>query len=129
MKPLSAAETARAWEGVRGRNDPKKPIVVVATAGGGIRAASWTTQVLTGLAESCETSGGDNNFSSSLILVSSVSGGSVGNMYVVGSYYSAGRLRKDLIQVIRDVGARTSFIAVGWGVLYPVVVPTVPLFA
>jgi len=59
-EPLSAAETVRAWEGVRGRNDPKKPIVVVVTAGGGIRAASWTTQVLTGLAESCETSGGDS---------------------------------------------------------------------
>ena len=126
-EPLSAAETVRAWEGVRGRNDPKKPIVVVATAGGGIRAASWTTQVLTGLAESCETSGGDNHFSSSLILVSSVSGGSVGNMYVVGSYDSDGRLRKDLMQVIRDDAARTSLSAVGWGILYPDFVRTVPL--
>jgi len=117
----------RAWEGVRGRNDPKKPIVVVATAGGGIRTASWTTQVLTGLAESCETSGGDNNFSSSLILVSSVSGGSVGKMYVVGSYDSDGRLRKDLMQVIRDDAARTSLSAVGWGILYPDFVRTVPL--
>ncbi len=83
--------------------------------------------MLTGLAESCETSGGDNNFSSSLILVSSVSGGSVGNMYVVGSYDSDGRLRKDLMQVIRDDAARTSLSAVGWGILYPDFVRTVPL--
>jgi hypothetical protein len=126
-EPLSAAETVRAWEGVRGHNDPKKPIVVVATAGGGIRAASWTTQVLTGLAESCQASGGENNFSSSLLLVSSVSGGSVGNMYVVGSYDSDGSLRKDLMQVIRDDAARTSLSAVGWGILYPDFVRTVPL--
>jgi hypothetical protein len=48
-------------------------------------------------------------------------------MYVVGSYDSDGRLRKDLMQVIRDDAARTSLSAVGWGILYPDFVRTVPL--
>jgi hypothetical protein len=126
-EPVSAADAVHAWEKGRGHDDPRKPIVVVATAGGGIRAASWTSQVLTGLAEGCKTSGGENNFSSSLLLVSSVSGGSVGNMYVVGSYDSGGNLHEDLMKVIRDDAARTSLSAVGWGILYPDFVRTVPL--
>jgi len=124
----SAAETVRAWEKARGQNDPQKPIVVVATAGGGIRAAAWTTQVLTGLADKCKTPNDrDNYFSSSLLLVSSVSGGSVGNMYLVGSYDRSGELHRDLLPAIRTDSAKTSLSAVGWGMLYPDFVRTLPI--
>src|SRR5438477_1062385 len=44
---LTPADVVRAWQAAR-KKTPTDPVIVVATAGGGIRAAAWTTQVLTG---------------------------------------------------------------------------------
>ena len=52
------------------------PMVVVATAGGGVRAAYWTATVLGSLHEQAESRGID--FGNQLFAVSGVSGGSVG---------------------------------------------------
>ena len=52
--------------------DGTKPMVVIATAGGGIRAAHWTAAVLTGLTDAYPS------FPNSLFAISGVSGGSVG---------------------------------------------------
>ena len=58
---------------------PEKKLVVVATSGGGIQASGWTAQVLAGLQD--ETSGIGEDFTTSIGLISSVSGGSVGTMF------------------------------------------------
>ena len=54
------------------RSEPTKPLLVVATAGGGLRAAYWTATVLGAAADAAP------EFRRSLFAVSGVSGGSVG---------------------------------------------------
>ena len=127
--PASPQEVVRAWKSTRGKN-PNAPIIVVATAGGGIRASAWTAEVLTRIIGDCRQSDGSNSFTSSLVLVSSVSGGSEGTMYVIGSYDEAGQLIDNgkNLKDIRDDSSRTSLSAVGWGLLYPDFLRTIPLF-
>jgi hypothetical protein len=68
------AQAILAWhaaaQAAYGRDDP--PLVVVSTAGGGLRAAYWTATVLGALQDH------DANFDKSLLAVSGVSGGSLG---------------------------------------------------
>jgi len=68
---LSPAQVIRAGK-------PGSAVIVVAASGGGIKAAAWTTRVLTGLEES-----NPRIFGGSIRLISAVSGGSVGAMYFV----------------------------------------------
>jgi hypothetical protein len=125
--PPSPKQVLKAWESRRGK-DPTAPIVVVATAGGGIRASAWTAEVLTGIAADCQLSDGSNPFASSLLLVSSVSGGSEGTMYVLGSYNGSDGsfLDKEKLKKVRDDSAKSDLSAVGWGVLYPDLLRTIP---
>jgi len=117
--PLSPAGVVQAWENGK-RRQGSDTIVVVATAGGGIRAAAWTAEVMTELQGQC------SRVSNSLLLVSSVSGGSVGAMYVVGPYYGEGDYPTDL-EAIRQNARRSSLSAVGWGMAYPDLARTSPL--
>jgi hypothetical protein len=129
--PPSPQQVIQAWESTRGK-DPNAPIIVVATAGGGIRASAWTAEVLTGMAKDCRQSDGSSLFTSSLLLVSSVSGGSEGTMYVLGSYGGSNGsfLDKDLsdtrLTKVRNDSSASDLSAVGWGVLYPDLLRTVP---
>jgi hypothetical protein len=121
--PLAPRDVIEAWA-KRGRGQGSHTILVVATAGGGIRAAAWTAEVMTRLDEGCKAA------SSSLLLVSSVSGGTVGSMFVVGPYSGKGdypSTAQDLA-AIRYNAMRSSLGAVGWGLAYPDVARTVPLF-
>jgi len=61
-----------------------KPAVLVAAAGGGIQSSAWTARVLSGLKQDLQTSYPD--FDQSILVISSVSGGSVGAMYVADAY-------------------------------------------
>ena len=72
----------------RARSD-HKPIVLVAAAGGGIQAAGWTVQVLSGLEKKLDELHPDQPkiFVRSVRLLSGVSGGSTGVMYYVNSAY------------------------------------------
>jgi hypothetical protein len=56
--------------------------VVIMTAGGGIQAAAWTTQVLAGM----EALAGPD-FSRRVVLISSISGGSLGAYYAAVAYH------------------------------------------
>lgn len=114
------------WE--TARQIPNGPAIIVATAGGGIRAAAWTTQVLTGL--EAESRNCPATLSSSLLTISSVSGGSVGNMVFVAAYDSrSGKLSSDpaALASIRFNSSRSTLSAVGWGLLYPDSARTLPL--
>ena len=78
----------------------QRTLVVVTAAGGGIQAAAWTAEVLTGFDELW----GDG-FTRSVGLISSVSGGSVGVMYYAscGDWLGAGPVFDN---IHRDRGAR-----------------------
>jgi hypothetical protein len=123
----SPQQVLTAWNSTRGK-DPSAPIIVVATAGGGIRASAWTAEVLTRVVHDCQRTDGTNEFVSSLLLVSSVSGGSEGTMYVLGSYKADGTLDAGgkKLQDIRDASSMTALSAVGWGILYPDFLRTIP---
>jgi len=126
IEPLPASTVIRNW--IAGdRRKGSRTLVVVATAGGGIRAAAWTTEVLTQLQEDKECG---QKLSSSLTLVSSVSGGSVGAMFALAPYLSNnGDFPTDdkTLEGVRFNARRSSLSAVGWGFLYPDLARTVPL--
>jgi hypothetical protein len=68
--------------------------------------------------------------SDSLVLVSSVSGGSVGSMFVVAPYSGKGEYPSSdsELKAVRFNTQRSSLAAVGWGLAYPDLARTAPLF-
>jgi glycerophosphoryl diester phosphodiesterase len=101
---------------------PEKKIIVVATTGGGIQSATWTARVLTGLEEECRKKC-DQDFDESIRLISAVSGGSVGTVYVVNEYKGGHLPGKDsdpraLENIVRRAQSSSLDYAV-WGLLYP----------
>ncbi len=63
------------WEKQAKEVNGVKPLIIVATAGGGIRASYWTATVLGGLTDA------EPRFRNALFAVSGVSGGSVGSVF------------------------------------------------
>jgi hypothetical protein len=123
--PPSPAEVIHTWEHSRG--SANGPMVIVATSGGGIRAAAWTAEVLTGLTQECAVTPDESRFTSSLVLVSAVSGGSEGAMYFVGSYKQDGEVPLGALGDLRQSAYRSSLSSVGWGLLYPDLLRIVPV--
>jgi hypothetical protein len=125
---VSPANVVRQWKLAR-QAAANAPVIVVATAGGGIRAAAWTAQVLTGLEEESRSKACPAKLSTSLLAISSVSGGSVGSMFFLAGYKSKdGVFDADAITGIRFNASRSTLSAVGWGLLFPDAARTLPLF-
>jgi hypothetical protein len=105
---LSPAQVIRAGK-------PGSAVILVAASGGGIKAAAWTTRVLTGLEESNPRVFGD-----SVRLISAVSGGGVGAMYFVSEYEGNAGLPsnpKDLEEAVARSEA-SSLDDIAWGLVY-----------
>jgi hypothetical protein len=102
-----------------------KPIILVAASGGGIQSAAWTVRVLSGLRKEFEKQGekAAEEFDRSIRLISSVSGGSVGAMYIVDAYQSNGQLPQvgEQLDYYRPLKAAeaSSLDDVAWGLVYP----------
>lgn len=93
----------------RHKND-HDPLVVVDAAGGGIQASAWTAEVLTKTDSSiC----GGGRFKNSILLMSSVSGGSVGTMYYADSY-----ITNEAPERVRSLARQSSLREIGWGIAY-----------
>jgi hypothetical protein len=119
---ITPSAVVEEWKNARSKGH--KTALVVATAGGGIRAAAWTAEVMTRLVEKGCTAASD-----SLVLVSSVSGGSVGSMFVVAPYFGKGEYPSSDadLRAVRFNAKRSSLAAVGWGLAYPDLARTVPV--
>jgi hypothetical protein len=104
---LNEDDSFRAWR----RAHPGKKIIVVATAGGGIKAAAWTAKVLVGLEERCR-----GHFANSVAMISSVSGGSVGTMYFADKYRNGEYLDTEDVW---NKASRSSLSEAAWGIAYP----------
>ncbi len=92
--------------------------IVIAINGGGIQAAAWAAQVLTGLHERARAEALDS-FADSVRLVSAVSGGSVGAAYFLNEYdASSGFSSRADLNGVRENAQSSSLHAVGWGLLY-----------
>ena len=111
--------------------DGKKTLVVVDASGGGIQASAWTAQVLTGLDERY-----GSDFSKSIGLISSVSGGSVGTMFYLVNRAEMNvspdpavpigePLTAETIDGIRNAAQSSALEATAWGLAYPDTLRTV----
>ncbi len=101
----------------------KKRIVLVATAGGGIQAAAWTARVLRGLEQECEKPTVKSaqerpcDFRDSVLLISGVSGGSLGAIAYARSFTEY-PTRVDKAEVPTNA-AQPALDEVAWGWLNP----------
>ncbi|WP_071824570.1 patatin-like phospholipase family protein, partial [Microcystis aeruginosa] len=94
--------------------EKEKTLVVVCASGGGIQAAGWIVQVLTGLQDML-----GNSFTKSIGFISSVSGGSVGTMYYLDRFADQGYPESKEFENIFKSATEDSLDAVGWGLAYP----------
>jgi hypothetical protein len=115
---LQAVETiAPAGAGEALAAGGRERAIVIAINGGGIQAAAWAAQVLTGLEERARAEQLPS-FADSVRLISAVSGGSVGAAYFLNQYDpSRGFATADLEGIMTDAQS-SSLHAVGWGLLY-----------
>ena len=97
-EPATGSRTLRAaleaWHAAVDRSAPlragvRRPMYLVASAGGGIRAAYWTAAVLGELENRSRASGA--SFASHTFLVSGVSGGSLGELAFLGLVHQTPR--------------------------------------
>jgi hypothetical protein len=104
---------------------PYGRVAVVATAGGGIQAAAWTAQVLTGLQSELQERSGKTpiSFAKSIAAISSVSGGAVGTMFFVNQYGRDGQkgfvASGPQLRSIVQMSEAPALDEVAWGLLYP----------
>jgi hypothetical protein len=91
-----------------------RTLVVVCASGGGIQAAGWTVQVLTGLQEVLGTA-----FTRAIGLISAASGGSVGTMYFLDRHSDKGYPKPEDLDQIFESATHDSLDASGWGLAYP----------
>ncbi|HEU5319866.1 MAG TPA: hypothetical protein VFX28_03640, partial [Methylomirabilota bacterium] len=114
--PLNAAGAFRAW--CESHPPATHPVPIFVTAsGGGITAALWTARVLQGLQEAAGPH--DRRVAESIVLLSTVSGGSVGAMHFLDGFEAG--VAPDLARAREAVEAagRNSLAAAVWGLLYP----------
>ena len=90
-------------------------LVVVTASGGGIHAAGWTAQVLTGLQKLL-----GKEFTQAIGLISSVSGGSVGTMYFLDAFGDNDYPPHDerSLDRIFQNAVQDGVDSVGWGLVY-----------
>jgi len=98
---------------------PGEPMIIVTASGGGIHAAAWTATVLNGLETAFAASG--RSFHRDILLMSSVSGGSVPAAYWAESYLDEAlppNIAFDVSCVVK-MAECSSLEAAAWGVMYP----------
>ena len=103
------------------RSGTRSSAIVVAANGGGIQSAAWTTRVVTGLEQRSRAEFGAQyrDFGRQIRMISSVSGGSVGAMYIVGAYDKDGLpVDSDLARLV-DLAEASSLDDIAWGLVYP----------
>ena len=119
-EPPEFVDVFKNWKFPKGPNGTRT-LVIVTAPGGGIQAAAWVTEVLTGLDRDYE------GFSESIGLISSVSGGSVGSLFYFShrgvrqnSETTSGMvLSEDSRKEIVNLAEASSMDSVTWGVAFP----------
>jgi len=119
-------EAVYPYDVLENRLQAKRPIIIVATAGGGIQASAWTAQVLSGLQlKSAEW--GETSFADSVVLISSVSGGAVGSLFFLNNYgpgtdsahagFQLATTQQNLDDLV-EMASAPSLDDVAWGLVY-----------
>ncbi len=94
-----------------------QPMIIITATGGGIHAAAWTATVLTEL----EKAFGERKFHQHILLISSVSGGSVAAMAFLREYFADHPFDADgrSLRRVQKASQCSSLQAVAWGLAYP----------
>jgi patatin-like phospholipase len=116
LQQVEAIQPASAGEALAAAR--RERAIVIAINGGGIQAAAWAAQALTGLEDRAQREG-IGSFANSVRLISAVSGGAVGAAYFLNQYDSAQGFNPAAnLESVRDDAQSSSLHAVGWGLLY-----------
>ena len=103
--------------------DKIRPLIIITSTGGGIHSAMWTSEVLNLLDRRFpQTSIGEQKygFHDSILLASTVSGGSVGMMNFLREYNAPHPFVPDTLEDhLVNSAACSSLEAVAWGLIYP----------
>jgi hypothetical protein len=86
-------------------------VIAVAAAGGGIQAAGWTAQVMCGLSEEPKIG---MAFKQSVLVISGVSGGSVGTMFYLRCLEPSDGVTNPM-----DAAMNSSLEGIAWGLAHP----------
>lgn len=113
VEQLDPKRAFEAWRREKPMQKYATPVVVFGS-GGGARAALWTAKVLTGLQQELGP-----EFASSIVLISAVSGGSMGAMYYVDAFTEDGPPTTLQLEAIVTAAAHPSLAPVAWGLVYP----------
>ena len=102
-----------------------RPVVLVAATGGGIQASAWTARVLAGLHQ--DTQATPARFDEAVRVISSVSGGSVGALFMLDAWGLPGAARLPPVDDLDTYGPvanaeASSLDDVAWGLVYSDVV-------
>lgn len=109
---LTPVQALDAWQSARRPLDDRMTVVVI--SGGGIAAAAWGAEVLTGLEETLGAP-----FVQSLHAMSSASGGSVAVATYLDDFSHTAPRSPERLAAIRAAASRSSMRAMAWGVAYP----------
>ncbi len=109
---LTPEQALEAWRQAREPEGDRMTVVVI--SGGGIAAAAWGVEVLTGLEEAIGAP-----FVQSLHALSAASGGSVAVMYYLDGFSAFQQRDAAELARIRAAASRSSMRAMAWGVAYP----------
>lgn len=113
-EPLTPERVYRLWAS-RHSVEEFPVMTVVTVSGGGISSATWSTQVLTGLQAQLGQA-----FSNSILLFSTVSGGSVGVLNFVDAFDATGAPVDDAaLQRVVENASSASLSHTVWGIIYP----------
>jgi hypothetical protein len=105
--------------------DGVRPLIIVTSTGGGIHAAMWTAEILSLLEKNFPSHAKVNDkiiygFHDSILLTSTVSGGSVGMMAFLKEYRADRAFQRDLLENrLVNTSSCSSLEAVAWGLIYP----------
>ena len=97
-----------------GRDD-SRPVIIISATGGGIHAAAWTATVLREL----DLAFGDLEFHNHILLMSTVSGGSVATAGFLPEYFASNGFSPATYERLQGAAACSSLQAVAWGLAYP----------
>lgn len=111
--PLTPAQVVGAWEKIH-PSTSNVPIVIIAAEGGAIEASAWTNLVLNKL----ETATA-NRLHDSVVLLSSVSGGSTGAYYYLDQFKPEDVGHSTFGGNALQASKASSLSADGWGFAYP----------
>ena len=105
----SATSSSQALHNRIAKSDQDKPVIMVAASGGGIRAALWSAHVMEQLQNEIP------QFRKQLGVISTVSGGSIGQMYYWDRFYLSEETKKDAASKAAET---SSLAATVWGLTY-----------